>query len=116
VNLVPLSGFHSVVLKPLYVCTVFDRNISLVLAVTTAPLRTWEMSSAFSAPRLWYPTKSLSTHVLLCVAPFRCLVFCRDECIRRSRLPLFFSPFHPLLVLVKYSGVRIEGEQNFSCL
>jgi hypothetical protein len=102
VNLVPLSGFCSIMLKPLYVCTVFDRNISSVLAVTTAPLRTWEMSSAFSAPRLWYPTKSLSTHVLLYVAPFRCLVFCRDECIGRSRPPSsLLSPFHPLLVLVK---------------
>ena len=34
----------SVVLKPLYACTHLDHSISLVLAVTTAPLRTLEMS------------------------------------------------------------------------
>jgi hypothetical protein len=56
-------SFGFVVPKPLYACTIFDRNISLVLAVTTAPLRTWEMSSAFSAPRSWYPTSLSGTLV-----------------------------------------------------
>ena len=37
-------SFGSVVPKPLYVCTYLDRSISLVLAVTTAPLRTLGMS------------------------------------------------------------------------
>jgi hypothetical protein len=65
-----LLSFGSPVLEPLYACTGFDRNISSVLAVTTAPLRTREMSSAFSAPRLWYPRRSLSTRDLLCFASF----------------------------------------------
>jgi hypothetical protein len=83
--------------------------------VTTALLRTWGMSSAFSAPRLWNPTKSLSTHVLLCVAPFRCLVFCRDVCFGRSRLLLFSLLFTPLSTLSWYSsnimayGLRENG-------
>jgi hypothetical protein len=114
VNPMPLSVFGSIVLKPLYVCTVFDRNISSVLAVTTALLRTWEMSCAFSAPRLWNPTKSLSTRVLLCVAPFRCLVFCRDVCFG-SRPLLFSLLFTPRSTLSWYSsnimayGLREKG-------
>ena len=43
VNPVFLS-FGSVVLKRFCACTYFDRSISLVLAVTTAPLRTLGMS------------------------------------------------------------------------
>ena len=42
-NLVFFS-FGSFVLMPLYVCTQLDYSISVVLAVTTAPLRTLEMS------------------------------------------------------------------------
>ena len=91
-NLVFFS-FGSFVLKPLYVCTQLDHSISMVLAVTTAPLRTLGCLSAFSAPRSWYPTSGLGTRVLLCVAPFRCLVLCHGMCIGRSRpLPLLFSP------------------------
>jgi hypothetical protein len=78
-------------LEPLYAYTVFDRNISSVLAVTTVPLRTREMSSAFSAPRLWYPIRSLSTHDLLCVAPLRCLAFCM-ACVLEE-VDRFFSLF-----------------------
>jgi len=37
-------SFGSIVLKPLYACTYLDHIISLVLAVTTAPLRTLGMS------------------------------------------------------------------------
>ena len=37
-------SFGSVVLKPLYACTYLDHNISLVLAVTTATLRTLRVS------------------------------------------------------------------------
>ena len=68
-NLVFFS-FGSFVLKPLYVCTQLDHSIYVVLAVTTAPLRTLGCLSAFSAPRSWYPTSGLGTRVLLCVAPF----------------------------------------------
>ena len=103
VNLV----FLSFVLKLLYGCTHLDYSISVVLAVTTAPLRTLGCLSAFSAPRSWYPTSGLSTRVLLCVAPFH------GVCIGRSRpLPyLSFLP-HPFLVLVNYNGVRIERDRD----
>jgi hypothetical protein len=43
VNLV-FPSLGSIMLKLLYTCTFFDRSISVVLAVTTAPLRTLEMS------------------------------------------------------------------------
>jgi hypothetical protein len=43
VNLV-FPSLGSIVLKLLYVCTFFGRSISVVLAVTTAPLRTLGMS------------------------------------------------------------------------
>jgi hypothetical protein len=43
VNLV-FPSFGYIVLKLLYACTYFDRSISVVLAVTTAPLRTLGMS------------------------------------------------------------------------
>jgi hypothetical protein len=43
VNPVSLS-FGSSMLKPLYDCTYLDHSISLVLAVTTAPLRTLGIS------------------------------------------------------------------------
>jgi hypothetical protein len=39
-----LPAFGSFVLKPLYACTFIDHSISLVLAVTTALLRTLGMS------------------------------------------------------------------------
>jgi hypothetical protein len=66
-----------------------DRNNSSVLAMKTAPLRTREMSSAFSAPRLWYPIRISSTHDLLCVALLWSLTFRHGMCIGRSRPPLF---------------------------
>jgi hypothetical protein len=37
-------SFGTIVLKLLYACTFFDRSISVVLAMTTAPLRTLGMS------------------------------------------------------------------------
>jgi len=74
VNPVFLS-LGSSVLKPLYDCAYIDRSISVVLAVTTAPLRILGCLSAFSAPRSWYPTSGLSTRALLCDAPCRCPVF-----------------------------------------
>jgi hypothetical protein len=43
VNLV-FPSYGSIVLKLLYACTLFNRSISVVLAVTTAPLRTLGMS------------------------------------------------------------------------
>jgi hypothetical protein len=33
-----------------------------------------------------------------------------------DHLSSLISPFHPLLVLVNYNGVRIERERNFPCL
>jgi hypothetical protein len=35
---------------------------------------------------------------------------------KKATTSLFFSLFHPLLVLVNYNGVRIEREWNFSGL
>jgi hypothetical protein len=80
----------SFVLEPLYACTYLDHSISSVLAVTTAPLRTLGCLSAFRAPRSWYPTNSLGTHVLLRVAPSQCLASCHGLCVGRSR-PLVLS-------------------------
>jgi hypothetical protein len=99
-----LLSFGSPVLEPLYACTVFDHNISSVLVVTIAPLRTREMSSAFSAPRLWYPIRSLSTRDLLCVTPIRCLAFCHGMCIGRSRPALFSLLFSPCSALSWFSS------------
>jgi hypothetical protein len=69
------------------------------------------MSSVFSVPRLWYPTKSLSTRILfmslLSDAPSFAVTCVLEEVDRPSSLR---SPFYPLLVLVKYNGVRIERE------
>jgi len=108
-----IFSFGSFVLKPLYVCTQLDRSISVVLAVTTAPLRTLGCLSAFSAPRSWYPTSGLGTRVLFCVAPFRCLIPCYAMCIGRSRpLSCLSLLLHPFLVLVNYHGVRIERDRN----
>ena len=105
-NLVFFS-FGSFVLKPLNVCTQLDHSISMVLAVTTALLRTLGCLSAFSAPRSWYPTSGLSTRVLLCVAPFH------GMCIGRSRpLPYLSLLPHPFLVLVNYNGVQIERDRD----
>ena len=100
-------------LNPCMFVPKLDHSISVVLAVTTAPLRTLGCLSAFSAPRSWYPTSGLGTRVLLCVAPFRCLVLCHGVCIGRSRtLPYLSLLPHPFLVLINYNGIRIERDRD----
>ena len=51
------------VLKPLYACTPFDHHVSLILTVTTAPLRIREISQC-QCTQVGYPTSGLYTWCL----------------------------------------------------
>jgi hypothetical protein len=81
-------------------------------------------SVTFIAPRSWYPTSCLGARVLLYVAPFWCLVFCRDVCIGRSRPPMWRTDWGRkkllllivLLVLVSLYDDWIESHKPWCLL
>ena len=84
-------SFGSVVLKPLYACTYLDHNISLVLAVTTAPLITLGMSQCIYYTQVIVPYKQFGHSCSLMCRSFRCHISCHGVWIGRSRPPPFSS-------------------------